>query len=188
MTRSKPEHPSVTRPPTQPPMGEVLRDGQRIGMRFVRQLAHPVEKVWAALTESDQLRHWMPCDIVGERRAGADIILSFWPAQVEKYQLQETSLPGTIEVWEPPVVFQWTWGGDVVRFELASTTTGTTLTFTTWLESTARGDAASVAGGYHVCLDALRLLLDTGSAPPLVDGDERVHELEAAYAERLQAG
>ena len=89
-------------------MGEVLRDGERVGLRFVRRFAHPVERVWAALTESDQLQFWMPCDIVGERRAGADITLPFWPAQVEKYQLEETTLTGRIERWDPPTVFQWT--------------------------------------------------------------------------------
>ena len=73
-------------------MGEVLRDGERVGLRFVRRFAHPVERVWSAITESDQLQFWMPCDIVGERRAGADITLPFWPAQVEKYQLKETAL------------------------------------------------------------------------------------------------
>jgi uncharacterized protein YndB with AHSA1/START domain len=171
----------------QTPMGEVVRDGERIGLRFVRQFAHSVERVWAAITESDQLRHWMPCDIVGERRAGADITLPFWPAQVEKYELEETSLTGRIEEWEPPTLFQWTWGGDIVRFELADTAGGTTMTFTTWLESPDPAEAAGAAGGYHVCLDELRLLLDTGSAPPLVDVDDRAHELQAAYAERLRA-
>ncbi len=31
--------------------------------------------------------------------------------------------------------------------------------------------AANTAAGYHVCLDHLVELLDTGSAPPLVDAD-----------------
>ncbi len=100
-------------------MGEVLHDGVRIGLRYVRRFDHPVERVWSAITESEQLRFWMPCDIVGERRAGADIKLPFWPAAVEKYQLEETALSGRIEVWDPPTVFQWSWSGDILRFELA---------------------------------------------------------------------
>jgi uncharacterized protein YndB with AHSA1/START domain len=166
-------------------IGEVLRDGERVGLRFVRRFAHPVERVWAALTESDQLQFWMPCDIVGERRAGADITLPFWPAQVEKYQLEETTLAGRIEVWEPPVVFQWTWGGDILRFELKSTDAGTTMTFTTWLESPDLDEAAGAAGGYHVCLDQLRILLDTGSAPALVESDEAARRLQSEYAKQL---
>ena len=169
-------------------MGEVQRDGERVGLRFVRRFAHPVERVWAALTESDQLRFWMPCDIVGERRAGADVTLPFWPAAVEKYQLEETTLTGRIEVWGPPTVFQWTWGGDILRFELKSTTGGTTMTFTTWLESPDLDVAAGAAGGYHVCLNQLRVLLDTGSAPSLVESDEAARRLQSEYAKQLAVG
>ena len=114
-----------------------------------------MSRVWSAITESDQLRHWMPCDIVGERRTGSDITLPFWSAQIEKYQLEETMLTGRIEVWDAPHVFQWTWGGDVLRFELRADDAGTTMTFTTWLESPDLEGAASAAGGYHVCLDEL---------------------------------
>jgi uncharacterized protein YndB with AHSA1/START domain len=169
-------------------MGEVLRDGERVGLRFVRRFAHPVERVWAAITESEQLRFWMPCDIVGDRRAGADITLPFWPAQVEKYQLEETTLTGRIEAWEPPAVFQWTWGGDILRFELKRSNGGTTMTFTTWLESPDPDGAAGAAGGYHICLRALQLLLDTGSAPPLVESDEDARRLESEYAKTMRAG
>jgi uncharacterized protein YndB with AHSA1/START domain len=168
--------------------GEVLRDGERIGLRFVRWFAHSVERVWAALTESDQLQFWMPCDIVGERRAGADITLPFWPAQVEKYRLEETTLTGRIEVWDPPTVFQWTWSGDILRFELKPTDGGTTMTFTTWLQSRDLDEAAGAAGGYHVCLDQLRVLLDTGSAPSLIDSDEDARRLESEYAKTLMTG
>jgi len=172
---------------TSNPMGEVLRDGERLGLRFVRHLPHPVERVWRAITESDQLRNWMPCDIVGERRAGSEIELPFWPAQVEKYQIEETTLRGRIEVWEPPAVFQWTWGDDVLRFELQDQSGETMLIFTTWLESSDPEEAAGAAGGYHVCLDELGVLLDIGSTPPLVDKDDDARRLQDHYAERLSA-
>jgi len=168
--------------------GEVLRDGERIGMRFVRQLAHPPERVWRAITESDQLRFWMPCDIVGERRTGAEITAPFWPGVVEKYGLEETSFTGRINVWEPPSVFEWTWGGDIVRFELSPHPEGTELVFTTWLESTGRAEAANTAAGYHVCLARLRQLLDTGSALAVVEADAEAERLQAEYQERLGVG
>jgi uncharacterized protein YndB with AHSA1/START domain len=172
---------------TMDPMGEVLSDGDRIGLRFVRRFPHSVERVWTAITESDQLRYWMPCDIVGERRTGADIELPFWPAQVAKYQLEETVLHGRIEVWEPPEIFQWTWAGDVLRFELEPSDGATILNFTTWLEAPDPNGAASAAGGYHVCLNQLGVLLDTGASPPLADRDDEARRLQEAYAERLTA-
>ena len=66
-------------------LGTVERGEDGYVVRFERQLHHPREKVWRAITESEHLVHWMPCDIVGERRAGAAIELPFWPAHVEKY-------------------------------------------------------------------------------------------------------
>ena len=52
------------------PLATVLDDDGRVALRFRRRLPHPPEKVWRALTESEHLQHWMPCDLVGERRAG----------------------------------------------------------------------------------------------------------------------
>ncbi|HEX8510509.1 MAG TPA: SRPBCC domain-containing protein [Propionibacteriaceae bacterium] len=173
---------------TETELGQVLRDGERVGLRFVRRYPHPVERVWSALTDSDQLRHWMPCDIVGRRCAGAEITLPFWPDQVAKHQLEQTSYPGRIEVWDPPEVFEWLWGGDRLRFELEPAENGTTLTFTTWLENHDLREAAGVAGGYHLCLDQLRLLVGAGEMPLLTDRDDEAHALEPTYRERLERG
>lgn len=127
----------------------------------------------------------MPRDIVGERRAGAEISLPFWPAHVAKYDLANATETGRIEAWDPPRLFSWTWGGDLLVFELKPRTDGTTLTFTTWFASPDADGAADAAGGYHVCLDHLRTLLDTGSATPLADADVEARRWEPAYAERL---
>ena len=162
------------------PLGEVLREGGRLGLRFVRDLAHPREKVWRAITEREGLRHWMPCDIVGERRVGAEIELPFWPAHAERYHLDGPTPTGRITAWDPPSTFGWTWGGDDLRFELAPSDAGTRLTFTTWLADP--DVAAQSAGGYHVCLDLLGELLDTGRARPIDESDPDARRLEKAYA------
>jgi uncharacterized protein YndB with AHSA1/START domain len=170
-----------------PRMGEILRDGDRVGLRFRRRLRHDPDKVWRALTESEHLRYWMPCDVVGERRAGADITLPFWPEHVEAYNIDEPVLRGRIIAWEPPRRFEWTWGGDVLRFELEATDDGTHLTFTTWLEDGDPEAAANTAGGYHVCLDHLERLLDGGAGAKLTDPDVQstADRLTTAYGEVL---
>ena len=149
------------------PLGEVLRDGERRGLRFVRHLAHPPETVWRAITESEQLRHWLPCDIVGERREGAALVLPFWPVHVQRYAIpaDQAELTGEIRVWDPPHVFEWTWDVDVLRFELAPSGAETRLVFTTWIGKSEDHDypPASTAAGYHVCLDQLVELVGTGS-------------------------
>ena len=77
------------------------------------------------------------------------------------------TLEGRITVWDPPAVFEWWWSTDRLRWELDDVDGGTRLRFTTWLGPT-KG-AANTAAGYHVCLANLATLLDTGTAPPLVD-------------------
>ena len=162
-----------------PTMATLLEADGKVALRFVRRFAHPPEKVWRAITESEHLAHWMPCDIVGERRAGAEIELPFWPAHVKRYGLDMTPvLPGVIKVWDPPAVFEWAWSTDLLRWELDEVDSGTRLRFTTWLGPDGKG-AASTAAGYHVCLDHLIELLDTGTAPPLVEADPSA--LEAQY-------
>lgn len=166
-------------------LGAVSRQDGRIGLRYERHLPHPVEKVWRALTESEHLQHWFPADLVGERRPGGGLDVRFWPAHVEAYAIDEPVLPGEIRVWDPPKVFEWTWSTDVLRWELEETGDGTLLTFTTWLGDGESG-LVNTAAGYHVCLDYLETLLDTGSTPPLVGVD--VAPVEARYTEAVGAG
>lgn len=163
-------------------LGEVRRDGDRLSLRFERRLAHPPEKVWRALTESEHLRHWLPCDIVGERRAGAAVTLPFWQPLVEAHDIAEPVLAGEIRAWDPPRVFEWTWGGDVLRWELTPSPGGTVLVFTTWLGDESAQATTGTAAGYHVCLDQLRELLDTGATQQhLAEAD--MTPVERRYAE-----
>lgn len=168
-------------------LGDLVREGDTVGLRFVRHFPHSIEHVWRALTDSDQLRSWMPIDIVGERRAGASITLPFWPGHVERYGIDEPVLSGEIRIWEPPTRFEWTWGGDVLLWELAEVADpqGTELTLTTWPEDPDLAGIVSSAGGYHLCLAELSVLLDTGTAPPLTEVDAVAFRLEEAYKLRF---
>ena len=167
-------------------LGTVERHDGGFLLRYERDLAHPREKVWRAITESEHLVEWMPCDMVGERRAGATIDLTFRPDVVQRYEIETPTVAGRIEVWEPPSVFQWWWDTDRLRFELEEVAGGTRLRLSTWLGPEGDAPAYSAAAGYHVCLAHLRELLDTGAAPPLIDADPT--ELEAAYKELVPTG
>jgi uncharacterized protein YndB with AHSA1/START domain len=177
-------------------MGEVLRDGDLTGLRFVRAFRHAPETVWAAITESEHLRHWFPADIVGERRAGAQVELPFWPESVERgtaeleaagIDLGDPVLPGEIRSWEPHRLFELTWGNnegpsDHLRFELEPDGDGTRLVFTTWLGVPGPSGPAGTGAGYHTCLDALETLLDSGPRDPAEaldagDLEQRYHAL-----------
>lgn len=180
----------MTTPPSTRDLGTVELEGTTPVLRWNRHLPHPPEKVWRGLTESEHLRHWLPCDIVGDRAEGATVSLPFWPDHVETYELDPAPLTGTILTWRPHEVFEWTWDTDRLRFELEARDDGTLLRFTTWIgDPTGHGvdgspdDASgttSAAAGYHVCLDHLAALLaDHGPVSRLVDSDPA--GLEARY-------
>jgi uncharacterized protein YndB with AHSA1/START domain len=166
-------------------LGSVSRSDGTWVLHFERPLGHSPDKVWRALTESDQLQHWFPADLVGERRAGAVLQLPFWPDHVERYEIDVPTVNGRIITWEPPRVFEWTWDVDRLRFELEPTESGTLLRFTTWLGES-EAPAWGAAAGYHVCFDQLQELLDGGVGQLLVDRDTT--ELEARYAALLDGG
>ena len=68
-------------------------------------------------------------------------------------------------------VFQWTWGVDILQLQAESTDGGADNHFTTWLDFADLDGAAGAAGGFHVCLNHLRILLDPDQRLPLIEGE-----------------
>jgi len=135
---------------------EQLDDG-RWQLRYVRELAHPVEKVWRALTEPEHLEHWFPTTIDGERRPGAALQFSF-------PQGQAPPMDGEMIAYEPQSLIEFRWGPDVVRLELRSNgERGSVLTLLDALEE--RGKGARDGAGWHVCLDSLQAHLRSDTGP-----------------------
>ncbi|WP_280400979.1 SRPBCC domain-containing protein [Nocardia carnea] len=175
-------------------LGEVLRDGDRVGTRYERILAHPPAKVWRAITESDHLRHWFPADILGERRAGAEIRFRFWPEAVEQasaeltemdIDLDDPELPGRILTWEPPRVFEFLWDDEHLRFELFAAEQGTRLVCTVWFGTPGPHGLSGTAAGYHVCLDELVDSLD--GRPIEMPAPDVMAALRRRYTEAVDA-
>jgi uncharacterized protein YndB with AHSA1/START domain len=177
---------------TETDLGEISRDGDAVVLHYERRLAHPPERVWRAITESEHLRHWFPADIVGERVAGAELKIAFWPEAIEQagdeieaagVALDDAVLPGRLLTWDPPRLFEFTWDTEHLRFDLAPGDGGTRLLVTIRATEPAPRGFQSTATGYHVCLDAL---VDhvAGTDADIFDAD-RTARLEAAYAELL---
>jgi uncharacterized protein YndB with AHSA1/START domain len=119
-------------------------------LHFERHLHHPVEKVWRALTVADDLRQWFPAAIEGARAVGAPLRFVFAGDAVPPTE-------GAITAFEPPKLFEFTWGGELLRWELHPDAAGCVLHFTHTFKD--RAGAASFAAGWHGCLDALGALL-----------------------------
>jgi uncharacterized protein YndB with AHSA1/START domain len=160
----------------------------RPALRFERQLAHPVDAVWRAVTEPSQLAHWFPAEVTVDHRVGGRMTFDFPDEELP---------PGSGEVTEfdPPRVFAFDWDGfedgvDHLRFELEPVMGGEAclLRFTHVITSSER--ASRDAAGWHVCLDRLGESLAGGDArAPTSEPTADWRELYEDYQRRgLPAG
>jgi uncharacterized protein YndB with AHSA1/START domain len=152
---------------------------------FVRELRHPVDRVWAALTEPDQLRRWAPYAPDRDLAAPGEVTLAMRDGHGG-----ETPVTGTVTACEPPRLLEHAFGEDVLRWELEPTAGGTRLTLrhTSGAEP---GFASSAAAGWHLCLDVADALLAGTPCGPVVGERAREYgwaELNDRYAEVLGAG
>jgi uncharacterized protein YndB with AHSA1/START domain len=127
---------------------ETLPDG-RVVLRFERRLAHPREKVWRALTETGRLRAWF-VEILDYDRCRLDF------APGAELEFAAEGLPtghGTVTAYEEPALLEYTWDGEVLRWELAPDGAGCVLTFTTIVDGP--DTAGAVTTGWQTGLDRL---------------------------------
>jgi len=164
-------------------LGELDKVDGRWRLRFRRSLDHPQEKVWRAITEDEHLRAWFPADIIGERRTGAPLRFVFRDEHGNELpDLDGVDTSGEVVQWDPPSVFELTWGDESVRLELEpSADGGCTLTLVDTFDEL--GKAARDATGWHICLDDLRGHLD-GSASR-TSSEDRFRDVNQRYVDAL---
>ena len=157
----------------------------RPGLRFERRLSHPIEVVWRAITESDQLEHWFPSRVkLGELRPGAEMTFTFEDMPLDAAPM---TLTGRVTEFDPPRRFAFTWGDDHLRFELepvAGSDQACLLRLTVLLDS--REKAARDGAGWHVCLDRLERRLDGAGGPAPGSGSDA--EWRGLYEEYQRRG
>lgn len=153
-------------------------DGRAV-LRFERHLDHPVERVWAALTATEQLGAWHPTPFELEPRSGGRVRFRSGPGG--------PPLPdGTVLVFDPPHALAYTWAQDELRFELEPLDGGCRLVLTHAFED--RMKAARDAAGWDLCLGALEAAIG-GSPARSTAGEGRLPrgwaELNSVYEHRF---
>ncbi len=140
------------------------QDGERYTLALERRLAHPIDKVWRALTERELLKQWFPCDVQGAWQEGAP--LSFRFLHGEGDGLPEDQLRGEVLEVDAPRLVVFRWGDSVLRAELEPDGDGCRLRYSESVLDPSWG--ARNAAGWELCLENLGLLLQGASLAKFV--------------------
>ena len=123
----------------------VEHDG-RPAVRFVRTYPHSIDRVWSAVTNPSELKHWFPAEVAVDLRVGGTITFSGDPHAEDR--------TGTVLACEPPRRLAFTWADDALYFELEPL--GDSQCRFTLTNALSERDAAARNGaGWHVCLAEL---------------------------------
>lgn len=147
-------------------MNLTTTDGRSV-LRMERRLAHPPERVWPALVETDRLATWFPSGATIEPCVGGRVAFGFGD-------------DGVVTDLDPPRLVAFTWDTDHLRFELRPDGDGSVLLLTHTFDD--RAGAASFAAGWHTCVLELDLLLAGRPGADLGVDHDALHE---RYVEEL---
>ena len=142
---------------------------------LVRELRHPPEKVWQALTDPEHLREWAPFVTDGSLGAVGTVKLT-WVGT-------STTVETRVTRADAPKVLEYT----DIRWELEPLGSGTRLTL--W-HNIGRRFIAWGAAGWHIAFDVLdRLLSGTPIGPISAEGMKSAgwQRLVAEYAKQFNA-
>jgi uncharacterized protein YndB with AHSA1/START domain len=158
--------------------GRISIENDRAVLTFERRLPHPIERVWAAITDPAERAQWMGDTSIDGREGGT---IEMVPA-APPIPAEQKRMTGRILVWDPPHVFEHEWNQrivepGVVRYELRTDGDDTLLRFSH------RGLGVRNANGFrpgtHAYLDRLEAHLSAAEIP---DWQRRYREVaESAY-------
>jgi uncharacterized protein YndB with AHSA1/START domain len=156
--------------------GTYLEVDGRPAVRFERVYPHPVERVWRAVTDPAEMRHWFPSpDVAIDAEAGT-ITLGGDPYHPD-------SRTTKVLVWDPPHRFVFEWETDELRFTLAPHDDGCRLELVNLLSTD--GAASRNAAGWEICLGHLDRVVEGSWAPSPGDGSmEQFLPVLAKYQDR----
>ena len=163
-------------------IAHVEKDGENWTLALVRELRHPRERVWEAITDPAHLREWAPFD--ADRNlavAGATVKLATVGAPAAA--VTETIVTRS----DPPKALEYKWGGFNMRWELEAVGSGTRLKLWTNIP---RNYISMGAAGWHICFDVLDRFLDAQPIGRIVGPEAMKFEgwqrLNSEYAKQFK--
>lgn len=134
----------------------ILRRGEhRHAVELARELAHPIDEVWHAVTAAEPLARWFPGAPQFELRTGGSVRFPEFAGDPAEF--------GEVLDCEAPRHLRFSWDTDEMSFTLAAAGKGTRLTLVHAF--TDLPGAASFATGWEACLEGLEALVDGHEIP-----------------------
>jgi uncharacterized protein YndB with AHSA1/START domain len=181
--------------------GTIEEQGDGHVLRFERRFDHPIERVWATISEPERIEGWLARAEL-ELEEGADVKLQWLnrttDEQDEEYGIEtlregenSTIARGTVTAVDPPRLLEYdTDVHGLLRWELREEDGGSLLLFSATLPSTVSDSiAAQVLSGWQMHLE---LLDEALAGRPITDWSvwpiDRWAELRDHYARTLAGG
>ena len=130
-------------------IAKVRKDGETWTLVLVKDLRHPREKVWRALTEPAHLREWAPFDASADLSRVGTVSVT-WVGAAAATEARITRV-------DNEQLLEYTSGGNAMRWELEDRAGGTRLTLWAIID---RPYISMGAAGWHIAFDVLERLLD----------------------------
>lgn len=160
---------------TQTRLGTIEQSGSKHVLRYERQLDHSVERVWAALTEPEQIRGWLAAADELDLTEGGAIVLRWLNVPDDRQEWEDRGVEldddhdpaapirGTITRLEPLHLIEYeTDQMGLLRWELRGEGSGCALTFTNTIELPEGHPPEQTLAGWHIHLDHLDEVLAGG--------------------------
>ncbi|NKB35517.1 MAG: hypothetical protein GKR91_20645 [Pseudomonadales bacterium] len=164
-------------------IGKVSGDGPVRKLEIDIAIKVPIQKVWDAITLSDQVQQWWTAGTI-EAHEGGSYVLEGGEA-----------VKGTVKLCFPPYLFAFTWNDDPGKSKhphLVDAATNSTIIFElielndeetslNFVQYLPPSEIVGAAAGWHQILgERLKGLLETGNTPA---HEDRFEELQKRYRE-----
>jgi uncharacterized protein YndB with AHSA1/START domain len=166
-----------------------IRDG-RSTVVFARDFTDAPDRVWAMLTNPDQLALWAPH--TADRNLSSVGKVVFTMLGKLDGRMPEIEVPGVVLIAERPTTLEHSWGTDVLDWRLdpldeaGADGRGSSLTLRHTLSDA--GMASAVAAGWHLCLEVAETALAGKPTKPVRGAEAMKHgwaDLNERYAAAL---
>ncbi|WP_042145206.1 SRPBCC family protein [Paucisalibacillus sp. EB02] len=131
-------------------LANIKKESNEYVVTYVRLLDHPLKDVWEMITYNDKLSLWF--NELHVVKLGLDGYLRFDMGDGTYERMDITD-------FEENAVLEYTWGEDLVRFELTDLGTSTKLVLIEKVSKLTDHTPKDLAG-WHVCLDVIAAILD----------------------------